>query len=123
VLFACGLVGGYGLLPIVPPPPFMAGLMLLTGLFLAPMLASTFILISDLAPRGTTTEAFAWLVTLFAAGNSFGAAAVGSVLDTGNLHRAAAGASFGALVCLLLLIVGYRLLAPVAEPVGQLRSG
>jgi MFS family permease len=112
LLFAGGLAAGYGLLPTVPSPPLMFVLMLLTGFFLAPMLAVTFGLIGELAPRGTVTEAFAWLVTLFAAGSSAGAAVVGPVLDRGAVHWAAAYASAGACACLLLLIAGYRLMAP-----------
>jgi MFS family permease len=115
LLFACGLVAGYGLLPTVPAPPLMAALMLLTGFFFAPLLTVTFGLIGDLAPRGTVTEAFAWLVTLFAAGSSAGAAVVGPVLDGGNLHWAAACASAGAAACLLLVIAGYRLMLPTAD--------
>jgi predicted MFS family arabinose efflux permease len=63
------------------------------------------------------TEAFAWLVTLFTAGESAGAAIVGPVLDRGDLHWAAAYASLGAAACLLLVIAGYRLIpAPSASP-------
>lgn len=111
LLFACGLAVGYGLLPTLPSPSLMAPLMLLTGFFLAPLLTVTFSLISDMAPRGTATEAFAWLVTLFAAGSSGGAAIVGPALDRGDLHWAAAYASAGAAGCLLLLAAGYRMLA------------
>ncbi|RJQ80812.1 MFS transporter [Amycolatopsis panacis] len=115
VLFAVGLVVGYGMLATVPSPLLMAGLMLLTGFFLAPMLATLFGLISDLAPRGTVTEAFAWLVTLFAAGSSLGAGLVGPVLDTGNLNLAAAHAGAGALFCLLVVSAGYQLFVPAPE--------
>jgi MFS family permease len=87
----------------------MAALMAPAGFFLAPMLAATFSLIGHLAPPGTVTEAFAWLATLFTAGESVGAAIVGPVLDRGDLHWAAACASLGAAVCLLLVIAGYRL--------------
>ncbi|OLR92232.1 MFS transporter [Actinokineospora bangkokensis] len=117
LLFACGLVVGYGMLVLVPGPLAMAGLMLLTGFFLAPMLAAVFGLIGDLAPRGTVTEAFAWLVTLFAAGNSFGAAAVGPLLQRDELHTAAANASYGSVACLVLVILGYRLMKPTPAAV------
>jgi MFS family permease len=113
VACACGLLLGYGLLATVPPPPYMAGLMLLTGLFLAPLLTVTFLLIGDLAPRGTTTEAFAWLVTLFACGSSAGSAVVGVVLDKAGLHWAAACSAVGVTACLATLLTGYRLLTPL----------
>lgn len=112
VLSAAGLVLGYGLLATVPSPLYMAGIMLLTGLFLAPLLTVTFLLIGELAPRGTTTEAFAWLITLFAVGNSAGSAIVGVVLDTAGQHWAAACSAIGTAACLGTLLAGYRLLQP-----------
>ena len=119
LLFSCGLVAGYAPLALVPAPAYMAGLMLLTGMFLAPLLATTFMLIGELAPAGTATEAFAWLVTLFAAGNSVGSAVVGVVLDRSGIHWAAAGGVIGVGVTLTLLAAGYRHLAirsAVADP-------
>jgi MFS family permease len=112
---AGGLAVGYSLLAIVPSPLYMAGLMLLTGLFLAPLLTATFVLIGELAPRGTTTEAFAWLITLFALGNSMGSAVVGVVLDRAGLHWAAACSVIGVGWCLGALLTGYRLLAAPAR--------
>jgi hypothetical protein len=97
----------------------MAALMVLTGLFLAPMLTAAFGLIAELAPTGTTTEAFAWLVTLFAAGTSAGAAVVGPVLDSGNLHLAAGNAGLGAAMCLVLVAAGYGLMRPIPARVIQ----
>jgi hypothetical protein len=110
VVCAAGLLLGYGLLATVPSPLPMAGLMLLTGLFLAPLLTVTFKLIGDLAPKGTTTEAFGWLITLFACGNSAGSAIVGVVLDRAGQHWAAACSALGVAACLCTLLLGYRLL-------------
>jgi hypothetical protein len=98
----------------------MLGLMVLTGLFLAPLLTAAFGLIAELAPRGTTTEAFAWLVTLFVAGSSVGAAAVGPVLDAGDLRLAAANASLGTAFCLLLIAAGYRLMRSAGARPGNI---
>jgi MFS family permease len=119
LLLAAGLFVSYSLLATVPTAAPMAGLMVLTGLFLAPMLTAAFGLIAELAPKGTTTEAFAWLVTLFAAGMSAGAAVVGPVLDSGNLHLAAGNAGLGAATCLVLIAAGYRLMRPVHARVSQ----
>lgn len=110
LLFAVGLFASYSLLAFVPGPPLMLALMALTGLFLAPMLTAAFGLIAGLAPRGTTTEAFAWLVTLFVAGSSAGPAVVGRILDAGDLHLAAVNAGLGAGCFLLLVAAGYRLM-------------
>jgi hypothetical protein len=98
----------------------MLGLMVLTGLFLAPLLTAAFGLIAELAPPGTTTEAFAWLVTLFVAGSSVGAAAVGPVLDAGDLHLAAANASLGTTFCLLFVAAGYRLMRSAGARPGSM---
>lgn len=109
VLAAC-LAVGYTLLTVMPSPPFMALLMVLTGLFLAPVLATSFMLVGELAPTGTTTEAFAWLVTLFATGTSLGSAVAGSVLQRSNEHWAATCAALGVALTVLLLLVGRRTL-------------
>jgi len=117
LLLACGLAVSYSLLAIVPGLPLMVVLVVLTGVCLAPMLTVAFGLIGQLAPRGTTTEAFAWLVTLFTAGTSVGAAAVGPILDAGDLHLAGANAGLGAAGCLLLVVAGYRLMrVPAVDP-------
>jgi MFS family permease len=110
---AASLVLGYGLLTMVPSPPVMAGLMILTGLFLTPLLIGTFVLIGDLAPRGTTTEAFAWRVTLFACGTALGSAAVGVVLNRAGLHWAAACCVLGVAACLVTLLLGHRFLRTI----------
>jgi hypothetical protein len=108
LLFAAGLVAGYGLLVLVPPPTPMVAVMLLTGMFLAPLLTVTFVLVGELAPTGTTTEAFSWVVTLFACGTSLGSAAVGNVLAHTNEHWAASCGVAGTLVTLTILALGRR---------------
>lgn len=112
---AAGLTGAYGLLALVPAPPYMAALVVLTGVFLAPLLTIVFGLIGELAPAGTTTEAFAWLVTLFVFGSSLGSASVGVVLEHANQHWAAACGALGAGSGLLILAGAFRLLAGGAK--------
>ncbi|MDX3233166.1 MFS transporter [Streptomyces sp. ME19-01-6] len=119
VTFAGGLAVGYTLLILLPSPPLMVVLMLLTGLSLAPLLTVCFTLVGDLAPPGTTTEAFAWLVTLFCIGTSVGSTIAGSVLEQSGEHWAAACGSIGATVCLLILTAGRARLAPGASDVAQ----
>jgi MFS family permease len=110
-----GLVVAYGLLSLVPAPPYMSALVVLTGVFLAPLLTIVFGLIGELAPPGTTTEAFAWLVTLFVFGSSLGSAAAGIVLERANQHWAAACGALGAAVGLLIQATAFRLLAARAK--------
>jgi hypothetical protein len=50
-----------------------------SGAFLAPLGIETSILVGADAPAGTTTEAFAWLVTVVSAGNAAGLTIAGSL--------------------------------------------
>ncbi|WP_461027047.1 MFS transporter [Streptomyces sparsus] len=105
---ALGLLSGYTLLVLLPPAPLMGPLMVLTGLFLAPLLATTFMLVGELAPTGTTTEAFAWLITLFAAGTSAGSAITGIVLQRADGHWGAACGVLGVTLTVTILFLGRR---------------
>jgi hypothetical protein len=84
-----------------------------SGLALAPLLAAAFVLIAELAPAGTTTEAFAWLVTLFATGNALGSAVTGEAVG-GSLRTAAAVALTGITLGAALLAATRRRLTPPA---------
>ncbi|MCZ0985924.1 hypothetical protein [Streptomyces diastatochromogenes] len=89
----------------------MAGLLVLTGLFPAPVLTVSFVLVGELAPAGTVTEAFAWLVTLMTSGMALGSAAVGLVLEHGGPSRAAGCGVVGLTVSALMLLAGQSRLA------------
>lgn len=73
------LVGALALgtaLPLLATGPLVMGLSLFAfGLTLAPFSACNSVLLGEAAPRGTTTEAFAWNTSML-----FGGAAVGSAL-------------------------------------------
>ncbi|MFJ5114670.1 MFS transporter [Streptomyces sp. NPDC088551] len=106
LLLVVGLGLGYALLCLLPTPPLMSCLMLLTGLFLAPVLTVSFVLVGELAPAGTVTEAFAWLVTLMTSGSALGSAVVGLVLEHGGPRWAAACGVLGLAVSVLILLAG-----------------
>jgi len=106
LLLATGLTAGYALLCLLPAPPVMSSLMLLTGLFLAPVLTVSFVLVGELSPAGTVTEAFAWLITLMTSGTALGSAVSGSVLERAGPTWAAACAVLGLAVCVLILLAG-----------------
>ncbi|MFD0663836.1 MFS transporter [Thermocatellispora tengchongensis] len=108
VLLAAGLATAYWLLCLPVPPVAMAALMAVTGLFLAPLLAVAFLLVDGLAPPGTTTEAFAWLVTLFAVGMALGTAIGGVLLQHSGQTAAAAAGAAGATGCALVLLAARR---------------
>ncbi|MEU1815699.1 MFS transporter [Streptomyces roseifaciens] len=115
LLLMLGLTAGYGLLCLLPAPPLMAGLMILTGLFLAPVLTVVFVLVGELAPAGTVTEAFAWLVTLMTAGVALGSAVVGTVLETAGPTWAASCGVAGLAVGALVILAGQAHLVPAAR--------
>ncbi|GAA1220135.1 MFS transporter [Kitasatospora nipponensis] len=108
-VLALAMALSYLPLLLLPGPWPMAALALLSGIGLAPLLAAAFVLVAELAPAGTVTEAFAWLVTLFATGNALGYAVSGS-LAAGSLTAVAWCAVGGiALGGLLLFAVRGRL--------------
>ncbi|GAB2871336.1 MFS transporter [Actinoallomurus bryophytorum] len=118
VLLMTGLAAGYLPLAWAPPFPVMPLLAVCSGVFLAPVLACTFTFVDRLAPRGTVTEAFAWLVTAFGVGSALGAALAGLAGDAVGVHGAFAVAGAGGLLALLLITTGGPLArtAPVTAP-------
>jgi predicted MFS family arabinose efflux permease len=106
LLLTTGLAAGYLPLMWAPPFPLMSLLAVASGIFLAPLLACTFTLVDGLAPRGTVTEAFAWLVTAFGVGSAIGAALAGFAGDVAGVRGAFAVAGAGGVLALLVLVVG-----------------
>lgn len=106
LLLMTGLAVGYLPLMWAPPFPVMPVLALSSGIFLAPSLACTFTLVDGLAPRGTVTEAFAWLVTAFGVGSAVGAALAGVAGDAAGVHGAFAVAGAGGVLAVLTLAIG-----------------
>nr|WP_254897910.1 hypothetical protein [Kitasatospora sp. NA04385] len=112
-VLALGMAACYLPLLLLPGPWPMAALALVSGLGLAPLLAAAFVLVAELAPTGTVTEAFAWLVTLFATGNAAGYAVSGALVDT-SLHAVALCATGGITLGGLLLLTTRTRLRPTA---------
>lgn len=104
------LVVTYAALAWTPgEPPVMAVLAVLSGLGLPLTLTCVFQVVDRLAPAGTTTEAFAWLISAFLAGSSVGAFAAGALSDGGSIGAAflvAAAASLAALAVAVPLLRG-----------------
>jgi MFS family permease len=103
--FALLLPAGCAVLFAATSPETMALLVILTGLPIAPLIASRNQLIERVAPRGTATEAFTWPLTALVAGVSLGAASAGSLVEayswTAGVVAAVTVSSLGALVLLL----------------------
>jgi MFS family permease len=103
VLFGL-LALGYWPLLAVPAPLPMTALAVLSGLFLAPTLACAFVVIGEVAPAGTLTEAFSWVITMFIVGSAVGSALAGPLLE-------AAGLRWTLLVPGLVVLVGFAVVA------------
>jgi MFS family permease len=113
-----GLAAGYLPLALAPGLPFMIVLAFLAGVCLAPTLATSFTLVDSLAPRGTVTEAFAWLVTAMAGGAALGSAIAGVMGDLTGVRGAFACAGAGGVLALGIILLGRRTLTrePENEP-------
>ncbi len=81
-------------------------LMALSGFALAPAGTVLFGLVDDLAPPGTVTEAFTWMITSVAGGVAVGTAIGGALVTGGHPHRGfAATALAGLLSCAAAYLV------------------
>ncbi|NDU73106.1 MFS transporter [Actinomadura sp. DSM 109109] len=110
------LAAGYLPLVLAPGLPAMSVLAFVSGVFLAPVLACSFTLVDRLAPAGTVTEAFAWIVAAIGAGSSVGSFVAGVGQDAAGVPGAFAGAGAGGVLALALCLLGARTLRPAARP-------
>ncbi|SNR49564.1 MFS transporter [Actinomadura mexicana] len=110
------LAAGYLPLVLAPGLPAMSVLAFVSGVFLAPVLACSFTLVDRLAPAGTVTEAFAWIVAAIGAGSSVGSFVSGVGQDAAGVPGAFAGAGAGGVLALVLCLLGARTLRPAAGP-------
>jgi MFS family permease len=103
-----------GYLPLAgaPQPWLMVCLATVSGLFLAPVIACSFTLVDELAPAGTVTEAFAWVVAAMGTGAAIGTAVAGFAGEVGGVRGAFAVAGAGAALGLIVLVTGRRNLVP-----------
>lgn len=104
---------GLGFAPLVLAPSIvaMAALITLAGFALAPSTAIEYLLIDRIAPRGTTTEAFGWVITAAVAGAGAGEAIAGAVVNGGHITEGLLLALLGALGGAVVAIAGRRYLA------------
>ncbi|MFV2174416.1 MFS transporter [Actinomadura sp. LOL_016] len=107
---------GYAPLVLAPGPGAMSVLAFLSGVFLAPVLACSFSLVDRLAPAGTVTEAFAWVVAAVGAGGALGSAVSGFGQDLAGVPGAFAGAGVGGVLALVVCLLGVRTLRPIRAP-------
>ncbi|WP_344436625.1 MFS transporter [Actinomadura bangladeshensis] len=110
------LAAGYVPLVLAPGLPVMSVLAFVSGVSLAPVLACSFALVDRLAPAGTVTEAFAWVVAAVGAGGSLGSFVAGIGQDAAGVPGAFAGAGVGGVLALTLCLLGGRTLHPITHP-------
>ncbi|MEU2246257.1 MFS transporter [Streptomyces sp. NPDC019224] len=109
---------GYLPLMLTPGPVAMTLLAAVSGVFLAPAIACSFIVVDRHAPRGTVTEAFSWLVTTFGVGAAAGTAVAGPAVELGGTVWSFAVAGAGGVAALLVLLAtGTVLTAPARTAV------
>jgi predicted MFS family arabinose efflux permease len=100
--------------PLVAPSlPVMCVLLLLAGMPIAPAFAASYGLVDELAPSGTTTEAFSWLTTAIVTGLALGTAVGGAAVEHLGLTEAIALAAPCVAVAAL---VAFARLASLATP-------
>jgi MFS family permease len=75
-------------LALTPSLPVMFLLMLITGVGLAPASAASYALVERLAPRGTQSEAFGWLIAGTVFGIGLGSVIGGAIVNGGHLRLA-----------------------------------
>ncbi|MCT9076588.1 MFS transporter [Streptomyces fulvoviolaceus] len=114
VVLCAGMAAAYWLVALVPGPLGACLVAVGTGVFFAPLLTVSFGMVGALAPEGTVTEAFAWLVTLIGAGIAAGSAVSGLLLADSTLTAAAGLGACGVTVGAVLLALSRgRLSRPV----------
>lgn len=112
-MFAAGMAP----LIIAGAIPVMVALMAVAGLTLAPAAACAYGLIEEVAPPGTTTEAFSWIFTANMVGAAAGAAAAGAVIHTSSIRAALVIPLCGVGLSFLLALARRRTLVPLPATV------
>ena len=107
ILLALNLLG-FLIIFLAQTPLQLGILLLLTGVVNAPVIATFYVLIEELAPRGTVTEAFTWISTMFLVGISGGVALAGIVADAFDPRTAWWLAVGGGLFAVLTVVVRHR---------------
>jgi predicted MFS family arabinose efflux permease len=107
ILLILNFVGFFVLL-LAQTPWQLAVLLAVTGVVNAPAIATLYVLIESLAPRGTVTEAFTWVSTTFTVGIGAGAASAGIISDVLEPRAAFWLAVLGGGGAVLAVVVRHR---------------
>jgi predicted MFS family arabinose efflux permease len=98
------LAVGYATLLLAPGIWTSLPFAVISGLFLPPLLACAFVLVDKLAPAGTVTEAFAWIVTAFSVGYAGGSSVAGLLADRSGAYAGLIAAVVAAVVAIVIAL-------------------
>ena len=115
MLILVALAAGHLALGLAGSPLALGALIVLAGSTIAPTFATVYSMVDAVAPRGTATEAYAWLATAAAVGTSAGAAVAGAVVDAAGPSSAFVFGGAAAVVAAVTAAARARTL-PTAEP-------
>ena len=115
----CAFLAGLLAVLAVPLPAArsvgqLGGLLVLVGLAYAPSMITAYLLLDDLAPPGTLTEAYTWLVSASAGGIALGSALAGPVVEHAGIHWALALAVVSAAAGFALVMARRATLRPAS---------
>ncbi len=119
VLLLGALGAAHAALALAGRPIALGIVLLIAGGTIAPTFATIYAMVDTVAPKGTATEAFAWLATASAVGASVGAAGAGAVVDLAGPAAAFAVAGFAAALAAGIAILRARTLPGAAVPTPQ----
>ncbi|MFE2428667.1 MFS transporter [Streptomyces sp. NPDC059373] len=95
--------------------PFLAVALFVSGLTIAPTLATAMGLVEQLVPRAKLTEGMTWTITGLAVGVALGASLAGAVIDSAGARAAYTVPASAAALAVVVAFLGYRRLRPAAE--------
>ena len=118
IFLAIGLLFPLATLPMIAAgsPLTMALFVAFSGAPIAPLIATRNELISKIAPEGTGTEAFTWLMTALIAGLSLGTATAGAVVESAGWPEAVLVGTAVAAVGAILAFARRGALRPALAP-------
>lgn len=99
---------------VMPDLPALAGVMIISGLVLSPMLITGFTIVEEQARSGRLTEGLAWLTSAISVGTALGSAGAGQIIDAGGARWGYGFAAFCGAGALLAALAGLSQLT-VAE--------
>lgn len=118
VQLALGALLAYAPLPLVTGLAPMLAILVASGFFLAPIIATMYLLLERLAPAGALAEAFTWLTSAVFGGVALGSGIAGVLVEAGGA-AAALGAVVAAAAAGCAVAAGLRatLVPRIAQPV------